>query len=240
MEEYVDYEKAAAFNDRGKANFALTRAYFDYWMFRNRFASLKNFIPLDAQIYCLGARLGTEVRAFRDLGFQKVIGTDVQRYPGSEGFVIIDNFMDSKLPENSAGFVYTNCFDHTLEPTKFLQGLQRLLKPSGFAMIDVLAPIGIQIEGYHHWDPRSKKMFGLIQEQFSFLAMLPITAPFLGHTLVLKKGDLTEDDFQNILSWRAYKKAPFFARLVNRVPKLYQALKVYSAFKNCPSLHKKN
>lgn len=103
---------------------------------------------------CLGARLGAEVRAFRDLGFFAV-GVDLN--PGSENrYVLYGDFHDLSFPASSADVVFTNALDHALDIERLLAEVGRVLRPRGRFVVE--AGRGLADEaGYGdyetlHWD----------------------------------------------------------------------------------------
>lgn len=86
-------------------------------------------------VLCLAARLGTEVKAFIDLGCF-AIGIDLN--PGLENhYVVVGDFHNIQYADKSLDIVFTNSFDHALYPEKILQEISRVLKPNGRFMTDV-------------------------------------------------------------------------------------------------------
>ena len=102
------------------------------------FAQFKN-----DKVYCLGARTGEEALALRHLGFEKALGTDLVPYLDH---VIKDDIHDMSFSDNSVGLFYTNIFDHSIDPMKFLSEIFRCLKPSGRAFFQL--QIGSQLDKY--------------------------------------------------------------------------------------------
>ena len=79
-----------------------------------------------ASIRCLGARQGTEVKAFHDAGCFAV-GLDLN--PGPENkFVLHGDFHDVQFPAESVDVIFTNSFDHVFDPEKMISEIRRLLK----------------------------------------------------------------------------------------------------------------
>ena len=94
-------------------------------------------------VYCLGARTGEEVLALRSIGFEKALGTDLVPYLDH---VIEDDIHNMKFEDQSVGFFYTNIFDHSIDPKRFLSEIFRCLKSSGKSFFQL--QIGSQLDKY--------------------------------------------------------------------------------------------
>jgi SAM-dependent methyltransferase len=81
---------------------------------------------------CLGARMGEEVSALRDIGFD-AIGIDLIPNPP---LVIEGDFHDIKFEDNYFNFVYTNSIDHGFDLEKMFKEATRVLMPSGIFLVD--------------------------------------------------------------------------------------------------------
>jgi hypothetical protein len=99
---------------------------------------------------CLGARIGTEVKAFLDIGCFAV-GIDLN--PGRDNkFVLPGDFHEIQFPANSVDIVYTNSIDHAFDPVKMLAEVRRVVKLTGLFILE--AQFGT-IEGKHPEDYES-------------------------------------------------------------------------------------
>jgi SAM-dependent methyltransferase len=88
----------------------------------------------DFRVLCLAARLGTEVRAFQDLGCFAV-GIDLN--PGDVNrHVLHGDFHEVQFPDGSADVVFTNSLDHALEPPRVLAEVRRLLSARGLFVVE--------------------------------------------------------------------------------------------------------
>lgn len=95
-----------------------------------------SFLKKGANVLCLAARQGTEVKAFHDLGCFAV-GLDLN--PGVENeFVLHGDFHNVQFPSESVDVIFTNSFDHAFEPTKLIGEIRRLLKPEGKLIIEAI------------------------------------------------------------------------------------------------------
>jgi SAM-dependent methyltransferase len=88
-------------------------------------------------VLCLGARLGTEVRALHALGYFAV-GIDLN--PGERNvYVLPGDFHNVVFPDGSVDAIYTNCLDHVFDLDKMIGEIRRMLRPGGLFVTDVLA-----------------------------------------------------------------------------------------------------
>ena len=87
---------------------------------------------------CLAARIGTEVKAFQDVGCFSV-GIDLN--PGQANkYVLYGDFHEIQFPSASVEIVYTNSIDHAFDAVKMLSEVRRVLRPSGVFILE--APHG--------------------------------------------------------------------------------------------------
>ncbi len=104
----------------------------------NRFRSM--FEACDAlkgrrNVLCLGARIGSEVKALIDLGYV-AIGIDLN--PGDNNpYVLYGDFHNLIFGDSSFDAIYTNTMDHCLDPEKMVAEIVRLLIPKGLFIMDV-------------------------------------------------------------------------------------------------------
>ena len=82
--------------------------------FFDRFRRVTRLIPRGAKIVCAGARDGTEVEVWRDLGFYRAIGIDVN--PGPDNFFVRQgDFNHMPFDDASVDLIYSNCLDHSFD-----------------------------------------------------------------------------------------------------------------------------
>jgi SAM-dependent methyltransferase len=106
----------------------------DFAEFRRRFASCAA-LGGARSVLCLGARLGTEVRALHDLGYFAV-GIDLN--PGERNpYVLPGDFHHIVFPSGSIDAVYTNALDHVFSLEELVSEVQRLLRPGGVFVADL-------------------------------------------------------------------------------------------------------
>lgn len=80
-------------------------------------------------VLCLGARLGTEVRALHRLG-HFAVGIDLN--PGPESALVLHgDFHRLVFPDGSVDAVYTNALDHVFDLDRVVGEVARVLAPGG-------------------------------------------------------------------------------------------------------------
>jgi len=95
----------------------------------NIFDGVSVFSPSDKKVLCLAARVGTEVKAFKDLG-AFAVGIDLN--PGKDNqHVMYGDFHDIQFPDHCTDIVFTNSIDHSVEPTKMVAEIKRVLRSGG-------------------------------------------------------------------------------------------------------------
>ena len=86
-------------------------------------------------VLCLGARLGTEVRALHRLG-HFAVGIDLEPGPDNH-YVLPGDFHHIVFPDGSIDAIYTNALDHVFDLERVLGEVARLLRPGGLFIADI-------------------------------------------------------------------------------------------------------
>jgi SAM-dependent methyltransferase len=87
-------------------------------------------------VLCLGARIGSEVKAFLDLG-AFAVGIDLN--PGKENrYVVQGDFHDLQYAPSSIDVVYTNCLDHAFDIDRVAKEVLKVLKPDGVFVVEAV------------------------------------------------------------------------------------------------------
>ena len=96
----------------------------------------QNLVRRGDTVLCLGARLGTECRAFIAQG-AVAVGIDLNPGLGNR-HVVVGDFHEPQFADASFDFVYTNCLDHSFDLDKVMAGADRVLKPGGAFIADIM------------------------------------------------------------------------------------------------------
>ncbi|MBM3458075.1 MAG: class I SAM-dependent methyltransferase, partial [Armatimonadetes bacterium] len=87
-----------------------------------------------SSVLCLAARIGTEVKAFLDLGCFAV-GIDLN--PGAENrYVVTGDFHALQFPDQCVDAVFTNSLDHAFDLPRLLGEIRRVLRPEGLVVLE--------------------------------------------------------------------------------------------------------
>jgi SAM-dependent methyltransferase len=87
-------------------------------------------------VLCLGARIGSEVKAFLDLG-AFAVGIDLN--PGPENrYVVQGDFHHLQYAPNSLDVVYTNSLDHAFDVERIAKEVLKVLKPEGLFLVEAV------------------------------------------------------------------------------------------------------
>ncbi|HEY2615005.1 MAG TPA: methyltransferase domain-containing protein [Chthoniobacterales bacterium] len=87
-------------------------------------------------VLCLAARIGTEVKAFLDLGCF-AIGIDLN--PGKENrYVVYGDFHDLQYAAKSVDVVYTNSLDHAFDIERIAREALKVLKTDGLLIVEAV------------------------------------------------------------------------------------------------------
>ncbi|KAL2547154.1 S-adenosyl-L-methionine-dependent methyltransferase superfamily protein [Forsythia ovata] len=94
----------------------------------------KNLLSDSSKALCIGARMGQEVEALKRVGVSDSIGIDLVPSPP---LVMKGDFHHQPFNDETFDFEFSNVFDHALYPHKFVDEIQRTLKPSGICVLHV-------------------------------------------------------------------------------------------------------
>lgn len=135
---YPDYE---TYMEHQKVKLGAFRAKFVARHDRRFYAALGERLaglPLDfggSSVVCLGARQGSEVRAFSDRG-AFAVGIDLNPGPDNP-HVLPADFHAVPFASVAVDYVYTNSLDHAFDLDRVLKEAVRILKPRGGLILEV-------------------------------------------------------------------------------------------------------
>ena len=90
----------------------------------------------DRNVLCLAARIGTEVKAFLDLG-ASAIGIDLNPGPDNR-YVVQGDFHDLQFASGSMDIVYTNSLDHAFDIERIAKEALKVLKANGVFIVEAV------------------------------------------------------------------------------------------------------
>jgi SAM-dependent methyltransferase len=142
-----------------------------------------------ASVLCLGARQGTEVKAFQELGCFAV-GVDLN--PGKDNpYVLRGDFHDLQFAAESADVVFTNSLDHAFDVKKMLGEIGRVLKPGGLLIVEAIRGEEEQSAPDHYasfWWKKTEDLVALLaQNGFKAAQRKGFTEPWPGEQVCLVK-----------------------------------------------------
>ncbi|CAI9756343.1 unnamed protein product [Fraxinus pennsylvanica] len=94
----------------------------------------KNLLFNSFKALCIGARMGQEVEALKRVGVSDSIGIDLVPSPP---LVMKGDFHYQPFDDETFDFEFSNVFDHALYPDKFVDEIERTLKPGGLCVLHV-------------------------------------------------------------------------------------------------------
>lgn len=133
-------------------------------------------------VLCIAARIGTEVRAFHDVG-AFAVGIDLE--PGkNNSWVLPGDFHSLVFPDDCVDAVYCNSLDHALDLGKLLNEVKRVLKPSGSFLIDAQTG-NCEFDDWAatSWQSIDDLIDAIMKAGFALEQREPITIPQVGEHL---------------------------------------------------------
>ena len=140
-------------------------------------------------VLCLAARIGTEVKAFLDLGCF-AIGIDLN--PGKENrYVIHGDFHDLQFAPESVDVVYTNSLDHAFDIDRIAKEVGKVLKPDGLLIVEAVQGRDQGVNPGFFESFFWKNIDGLLRifekAGFTVTRRSPITHPWPGEQICLQR-----------------------------------------------------
>jgi len=141
---------------------------------------------LQQNVLCLGARLGAEVRAFKNAG-HFAIGIDLN--PGKDNeHVLVGDFHDLKFPNGSVDICFTNSVDHVFDIEVFKLELCRVLKHHGLFIVDLEKPYAKGKDKYSSlWWKTKEDFIKLFEDKLDLIDEIDVDFKWFCKMLVFEK-----------------------------------------------------
>lgn len=140
-------------------------------------------------VLCLGARIGTEVKSFIDIGCFAV-GIDLN--PGENNhYVVHGDFHNIQFADDSVDVVFTNSLDHVFDIKQVMNEMNRVLKPDGLLIMEAIKgnKEGASPDFYaSFWWEKVDDLVGLIEDShFKLIKRSSYDLPWAGEQLCFVK-----------------------------------------------------
>ncbi|SCG78690.1 class I SAM-dependent methyltransferase [Micromonospora humi] len=136
-------------------------------------------------VLCLAARLGTEVKAFHDVG-AFAVGIDLN--PGDENpWVLPGDFHRLVFPDRCVDAAYCNALDHALDLDRTVDEIRRVLKPGGRLVVEAqqgTADVAFDAWAATAWNRIDDLVKAVESRGLTLLRRRGITEPWAGEQLV--------------------------------------------------------
>ncbi|HEX8490961.1 MAG TPA: class I SAM-dependent methyltransferase [Chthoniobacterales bacterium] len=140
-------------------------------------------------VLCLGARIGTEVKAFLDLG-ALAVGIDLNPGDGNR-YVVQGDFHDLQFPPSSIDIVYTNSLDHAFDIDRIAKEVLKVLTPHGVFLVEAVHGRDQQINpGFFEsffWKNIDELVRVFKHAGFTVSRRTPITHPWPGEQICFRR-----------------------------------------------------
>ena len=132
-DEYINFQKKKTTDPIRRKKWLGIEWNMKIKIFQKKFSEYikKGFLKEGMKCICLGARTGQEVVALNNLKMD-AIGIDIVE---QEPNVIKGDIHDVPFEDNTFDFAFTNVFDHSIYPNKFISEIERVLKPNGYCLL---------------------------------------------------------------------------------------------------------
>ena len=167
--------------------------------FRRDLAERLRTIDVDwsaQSVLCLAARIGTEVRAFRDLG-AFAVGIDLNPGPANP-LVLHGDFHDLPFADGSVDVVYCNSLDHALDLHRLVSEAHRVLRQGGLFIAEAIKGAREGTGEFGSWEARSwdyvdDLVAPLEAGGYALRATDDFESPWRGRRFVLERTELATE-----------------------------------------------
>ena len=118
-------------------------------------------------VLCLGARLGGEVRAFKELG---AIALGIDLNPGEASMeVLAGDFHHIMFPDGSFDYLFSNVLDHVFSDDMLATEAHRVLAPGGIFMASVFPDVSDRWNGREGVSIENRDKFAALMAKKGFV-----------------------------------------------------------------------
>lgn len=160
--------------------------------FYSALAQRLHSLPLDLRgrsVLCIGARQGTEVRAFIDAG-AFAIGLDLNAGRGNR-YVVTGDFHALQYGDSSVAIVYTNSLDHAFELDRVIAEVHRVLITDGLLIAELNAGDESAADlGFYEstgWESVDRILARITAHGFTLVQRSSFAVPWSGDQILLRK-----------------------------------------------------
>lgn len=139
---------------------------------------------------CLGSRTGQEVVAFKELGIDDTIGIDLHEF---KPYTIKGDIHNISFDDNYFDLEFSNILDHSIYPEKFINEINRTLKPGGYFILHY--QFGINQDKYTETIIKDHKELCLLFKNFEIISSRKINTGLIAmnYELVVRKKQMPEN-----------------------------------------------
>lgn len=206
-EDYINYQKEKTLNKEKQRKWLNEEWNLKIRIFKslflNSFSKLGiNQTHISQTLYnkyikkclCLGSRTGQEVKALRDLGIEDTIGIDLVEFPP---YTIKGDIHNLNFENESFDMEFSNIFDHSIYPGKFISEIERTLKPNGICILHI--QIDIKQDKYTEIIVNNLNDIEKLFKKSKLIIKTPIKSGIIAmnYELIFKKNSPSHPDLNN-------------------------------------------
>ena len=141
--DYIEFQSEKTLNPEKRKKWLGEEWSLKLEGFKKEFQKFGNFLTEDTKALCIGARTGQEVIALKEMGVKDVIGIDIVSHLPH---VIEGDMHNLNFEDETFDFIYTNVIDHSIDPSKMIREMERVLKNDGIVFLQ--CQIGVDQDRY--------------------------------------------------------------------------------------------
>ena len=142
-EDYIDFQSQKTLDPEKRKKWLGEEWNLKIEGFKREFSKFGNHLNKETKALCIGARTGQEVVALKEMGVEDAIGIDIVPHLPN---VIKGDMHNLDFEDETFDFIYTNIFDHSIDPKKMMSEMERVLKVGGHIFLQ--CQVGIDQDKY--------------------------------------------------------------------------------------------